>query len=238
MKIKEFIKYLKEINVNVTEKELSLLDKYYEYLVEYNSHTNLTSITDKELVYLKHFYDSISVAQSYDFTKELNVLDIGTGAGFPGVILKIFFPQIKLVLLDSNNKKTTFLINLIEKLDLKNVTVVNDRAENYIKQNRESYDVVISRAVANMAILLELGIPFLKVGGNLIAMKASSEVTTKELENSRNTLQTLKAKIITKKSFLLPIENSQRTIIVLEKEDITDPRYPRSYDKILKKPLK
>ncbi|MBQ4584249.1 MAG: 16S rRNA (guanine(527)-N(7))-methyltransferase RsmG [Bacilli bacterium] len=238
MKINEFIDYLKEININVTEKELSLLEKYYEFLVEYNSHTNLTSITQKDLVYLKHFYDSISVAQSYDFTKELKVLDIGTGAGFPGVILKIFFPQIKLVLLDSNNKKTTFLINLIKKLDLKNVTVVNDRAENYIKQNRESFDVVISRAVANMAILLELGIPFLKVGGNLIAMKASREVTTKELDNSKNTLQIIKAKIITEKSFLLPIENSQRTIIVFEKEDITDTKYPRSYDKILKNPLK
>lgn len=238
MKINEFIDYLKKININVTEKELSLLEKYYEYLVEYNSHTNLTSITDKDLVYLKHFYDSISVAQSYDFNKKLKVLDIGTGAGFPGVVLKIFFPKLDLVLLDSNNKKTTFLVNLIEKLELENVTIINNRAENYIKQNRESYDVVISRAVANMAILLELGIPFLKVGGNLIAMKASSEVTTKELENSRNTLQTLKSKIITEKMFLLPIENSQRTIIVLEKEDITDPKYPRSYDKILKKPLK
>lgn len=238
MKINEFIDYLKKININVTEKELSLLEKYYEYLVEYNSHTNLTSITDKDLVYLKHFYDSISVAQSYDFTKDLKVLDIGTGAGFPGVVLKIFFPKLELVLLDSNNKKTTFLVNLIEKLELENVTIINNRAENYIKQNRESFDVVISRAVANMAILLELGIPFLKVGGNLIAMKASSEVTTKEIDNSRNTLQLLKSKIIIEKSFLLPIENSQRTIIILEKEGITDPKYPRSYDKILKKPLK
>ncbi|MBQ9834399.1 MAG: 16S rRNA (guanine(527)-N(7))-methyltransferase RsmG [Bacilli bacterium] len=238
MKINEFINYLKEINVNVTEKELSLLEKYYEYLVEYNSHTNLTSITDKDLVYLKHFYDSISVAQSYDFTKELKVLDIGTGAGFPGVILKIFFPKLELVLLDSNNKKTTFLINLIEKLGLENVTVVNDRAENYIKQNRESFDIVISRAVANTAILLELGIPFLKVGGNLIVMKASSEVTNKELDNSKNTLPILKTKLINKKSFLLPVENSQRTIIIFKKNDVTDSKYPRSYDKILKKPLK
>lgn len=238
MKINEFIRYLEELNINITEEQLVLLEKYYEYLVEYNSHTNLTSITDKELVYLKHFYDSISIVKSFDFSKELSILDIGTGAGFPGVVLKIFYPNIHLTLLDSNHKKTTFLTNLIEKLDLKNVEVVHDRAENYVNKKRENFDIVISRAVANLGVLLELGIPFLKVGGNLIAMKASIEVTGKEIDNCKNALKILNCQIINNVKFLLPIENSQRTIVIIEKISSCNPKYPRSYDKIVKKPLK
>lgn len=238
MKIEEFISYLKKIDINVTEKELKLLDDYYNYLIEYNSHTNLTSIINKDEVYLKHFYDSIIVAQSYDFKNDLNILDIGTGAGFPGIVLKIFFPQLNLYLLDSNNKKTNFLIKLVDKLNLKNVMIINERAEKYIEEKREFFDVVISRAVAKTDILLELGIPFLKVGGNLIVMKASEQVVNQELENSKNALKLLKAKIMKKNVFILPKENSQRTIIIIQKKMSTDQKYPRSYDKILKKPLK
>ena len=233
-----FIEELAKINIYPTSEVLEKLSIYYEELIKYNSHTNLTSITEKEDVYLKHFYDSLTLVKSIDFKEKNKVLDIGSGAGFPGLVLKIFFPEIELVLLDSNRKKTDFLNLMIQKLELSNVEVIKERAEDYVKQARESFDIVTSRAVAKTRVLCELSLPYLKNNGYLIIMKASDEVTKSELEESKKTINILNSKIERIVSFNLPIENSQRNIIVIKKLDNINNIYPRTYDKILKKPLK
>lgn len=233
-----FIEELAKINIYPTSEVLEKLSIYYEELIKYNSHTNLTSITEKKDVYLKHFYDSLTLVKSIDFKGKNKVLDIGSGAGFPGLVLKIFFPEIELVLLDSNRKKTDFLNLMIQKLELSNVEVIKERAEDYVKQARESFDIVTSRAVAKTRVLCEVSLPYLKNNGYLIIMKASDEVTKSELEESKKTINILNSKIERIVSFNLPIENSQRNIIVLKKLDNINIIYPRTYDKILKKPLK
>ncbi len=233
-----FIEELAKIDIYPTSEVLEKLSIYYEELIKYNSHTNLTSITEKKDVYLKHFYDSLTLVKSIDFKGKNKVLDIGSGAGFPGLVLKIFFPEIELVLLDSNRKKTDFLNLMIQKLELSNVEVIKERAEDYVKQARESFDIVTSRAVAKTRVLCEVSLPYLKNNGYLIIMKASDEVTKSELEESKKTINILNSKIERIVSFNLPIENSQRNIIVLKKLDNINIIYPRTYDKILKKPLK
>ena len=137
MTIDRFIEELKKINIELTSEQLDKLKKYADFLLEYNKTTNLTAIRDIEGVYLKHFFDSLIVLNNdlVDFAKVDSLADIGTGAGFPGVVLKIMFPNIKLTLLDSNNKKTTFLTKLVDILELDNVTIINDRAENFVKNN-------------------------------------------------------------------------------------------------------
>ena len=234
----DFIKELKNLNVYYTEEMLDKLDVYFRKLVEYNEHTNLTNITKKEDVYLKHFLDSLTIIKAYSFNENISLLDIGTGAGFPGLVLKIFFPGIKLVLLDSNNKKTLFLKQVCQLLDLEDVLIVNKRAEEYVREARESFDVVTSRAVAKTRILCELSLPFLKNNGYLLLMKASDDVTNSELEESKATINLLNSEIVDKIRFSLPIENSQRNLIVIKKLNNIDNKYPRDYDKILKKPLK
>ena len=238
MKNNEFIDELSKLNITPTDDMLNNLESYYNELVKYNSHTNLTSITDHDSVYLKHFYDSLTITKAYDFSKELKVLDIGTGAGFPGLVLKIFFPNIKLYLLDSNNKKTTFLNEVINKLNLKDVTVINKRAEDFIKEERETFDIVTSRAVAKTRILCELSLPYLKNNGYLILMKASDEVTDEEVKESLKTIEILNSKLENTLKFNLPIEESRRNIVIIEKLNNISDMYPRTYDKILKKPLK
>ena len=237
MTINGFIKELEKLNIVVTEKELANLELYYNELVLYNSKTNLTTITEKESVYLKHFYDSLTIVKAYDFNGEVKVLDIGSGAGFPGLVLKIFFPNIKLFLLDSNNKKTTFLEQVSKRLGFSDVTVINKRAEEYINEARESFDIVTSRAVAKVRILCEIGLPF-KNNGLFIMLKGSNTTTEEEINESIDTLKILNSKVTNITKFLLPIENSERNIVTITKLNDIDKKYPRSYDKILKKPLK
>jgi 16S rRNA (guanine527-N7)-methyltransferase len=238
MTINEFVSLVSKLNINLTDEIVKKLNTYYEELVDYNSKTNLTTITNKDDVFLKHFYDSLTIVKAYDFNKEVKVLDIGSGAGFPGLVLKIVFPNIRLVLLDSNNKKTMFLEQVINKLELKDVIVVNKRAEEYIKENRESFDIVTSRAVAKIRILCEIGLPYLKNNGLFIMMKGSNLVTESEVEEASSTLKVLNSKIDNQIRFKLPIEESERNIVVIKKEKEISDIYPRSYDKILKKPLK
>ncbi len=228
----EFIKYLKELNITITNENLLKLEQYKEFLIEYNKHTNLTAIKDENSIYLKHFYDSLTINE---YIKEkMNILDIGTGAGFPGMVLAIFNPTSHFVLLDSNNKKTTFLKLLKEKLNLPNVEIVNIRAEEYVRNNFETFDIVTSRAVAELRILAELSIPALKINGLFIPLKSNVE---KEEELFNKSLKVLNGKVITKKEFYLPIENSKRTILVIEHFKSTNNIYPRHYDKIIKKNL-
>ena len=179
------------LNITLTEKQISELDFYAKFLLEYNEHTNLTAIKTLEDVYLKHFYDSLTIVKNVDLTQVTTLLDIGTGAGFPGMVLKIVFPNLKVTLLDSNNKKIAFLKELAAKLAL-NVEIIYDRAEIFVQNRREYYDIVTSRAVADLSILAELAIPYLKVGGNFIAMKANYQ---EELHNALNIIKKLNSKV-------------------------------------------
>ena len=159
MTINEFIESVKKLGIKISDEELNKLDIYVKFLLEYNEHTNLTAIKKEEDVYLKHFYDSLTISYVINLEEEKILLDIGTGAGFPGMILKIFFPNLKVTLLDSNNKKTKFLEKLRDKLNLNDVEIINDRVENLAKTRLNYYDVVTARAVTNMTVLTELAMP-------------------------------------------------------------------------------
>ena len=233
MTFDELINELKKININLNEEQQRQIKEYATFLLEYNKHTNLTAIRDINDCYLKHFYDSLTIVNYIDLNKYNNILDIGTGAGFPGLVLKIVYPKLNVTLLDSNNKKVSFLKEISSKLEI-DVTIINDRAENYIKNNREAFDIVVSRAVASLPVLLELTIPFVKVNGYFISMKGNAQ---EELEISKNTHSILGAKIDSINEFKLIKEQSNRTIIIYKKEKETDNKYPRIYDKIIKKHL-
>ena len=230
MNREEFENELKKINIVLTKKQMNQLEKYYSILVTENQKYNLTTITKKEEVYLKHFYDSLTVAKYVDFDNQ-RICDIGTGAGFPGLVLKIVFPNIKMTLLDSTQKKCNFLNLVIKELSLNDVEVINNRAEEYSKSTREHYDIVISRAVAPLKHLLEYSIPLLKVNGKFISLKGD---ITNEITNIDNYYNKLKINHIEINGFHLPIENSNRTIFIATKYQKTDDKYPRLYKQIKK----
>ena len=221
-----FIEELKKLNINITAIQLKQLERYYELLIEYNKVMNLTGITDKEDVYLKHFYDSLTITKVIELNKYETLCDVGTGAGFPGLVLKIMFPNLKVTLLDSLNKRLNFLNVVIKELNLKEVETVHSRVEEYKKQ----FDVVVARAVAPLNILLEYCIPITKINGYFIAMKGKSE-------EAANALRELNSEIITTNSFLLPIENSNRSIIKIKKIKETNKKFSRKYSEIKKNPL-
>lgn len=233
MNKEEFIKELEKISIILTEEQINKLEMYKDFLMEYNTHTNLTAIKEEKGIYLKHFYDSLTMNEY--IKKNMKVLDIGTGAGFPGMVLAILNEDSDFVLLDSNNKKTAFLNLLKEKLDLKNVEVVHARAEEYVHHHKEEFDIATSRAVADLRILAELSLPALKIGGKFIPLKAN---ISEELPLFLEALEVLNGKLIKQQEFCLPIENSKRTILEIEHIASTNEIYPRSYDKICKKPLK
>jgi len=233
MNKEEFIKELQKLNINITQEQLNNLETYYNLLVNENKKYNLTTITEKKDVYLKHFYDSLTIVKSVKLSNQF-LCDIGTGAGFPGIVLKILFPNLKIDLIDSTTKKCNFLNLVIAKLSLKNIEVINTRAEIYSKTTREKYDIVTSRAVAPLKHLLEYSIPLLKTGGSFIALKSN---IIEELNNINNYYQKLgltNEKII---EFNLPYENSLRTIYKIEKSKVTPIIYPRTYNQIKKKNL-
>jgi 16S rRNA (guanine527-N7)-methyltransferase len=224
---------LEKLGITLTDKKKEQLEIYKNFLIEYNKHTNLTRIIDEKDIYLKHFYDSLTIVKYIDLSNKNTLLDIGTGAGFPGMVLKIVYPNLEVTLLDSNNKKITFLKQLSEKLNVK-VNAIQARSEEYIKEKREYFDVVTSRAMANLRVLLELSIPYVKVNGKFIAMKANA---SEELKEASNTHEKLGAKLSSIHEFELIKENSKRTIIVYDKISNTDTKYPRKYDIIIKKAI-
>ena len=230
----EWIEEIKKLNVNLKEEQLSKLEEYADFLLEYNQHTNLTAIKTKEEVYLKHFYDSLTLVKIANLTQG-KLLDVGTGAGFPGLVLAIAFPKLDVTLLDSNNKKIAFLKECPQKLQLSNVTIIYDRAENYTRLHREEFDFVTSRAVAELRILLELNIPALKINGKFLVMKANIE---EELKQALKTIEILNCKIINRETFDLPKNGGKRTLLVICKERKTIEKYPRTFDKIKKHPIK
>ena len=237
MTIDKFIEELKKINIELTEDQLKKFKKYADFLLEYNKTTNLTAIRDIEGVYLKHFYDSLLVFDNdiVDFSKVDSLIDVGTGAGFPGVVIKIMYPNIKVTLLDSNNKKTTFLKELVNVLDLNEVTIINTRAEDFVKENRQKFDISIARAVSELRIISELCLPLTKVNGYFIALKGNY---VSEIKAADDAIKKLNSEIISIKEKKLPIENSYRSIIFIKVSKNIDEIYPRRYEQIIKKPLK
>jgi 16S rRNA (guanine527-N7)-methyltransferase len=233
MNLNRFIEELKLLGIEVNDIQLNQLEKYYELLVEYNKVMNLTGITEKEEVYLKHFYDSLTIVKAIDLNTVESLCDVGTGAGFPGMVLKILFPKLKITLIDSLNKRINFLQTVINEIGLKNIDAINYRIEEYAIVNREVFDVVTARAVANISMLLEYSIPMVKVGGYFIPMKAKMD----NEPDFSNATKILNCKLENFVEFKLPIEESTRTILKFYKEKSTNKKYPRKYAEMKKRPL-
>lgn len=227
MKIEQFQQLLKEKGIDLSPLQLEQFEAYYRLLVEWNEKMNLTAITEKEEVYLKHFYDSISAAFYFDFSKPYKICDVGAGAGFPSIPLKICFPQLNISIVDSLNKRISFLNVLAETLKLSNVTFYHDRAETFAQkqEQRESYDIVMARAVARMSVLSELCLPLVKVDGTFLAMKASS--APEEMKAGAKAISILGGKAEQTHTFTLPLENSERTIVAIKKVKASPKKYPR-----------
>ena len=230
----EFIEELKKLNIKVTDEMLEKLDIYCNFLLEYNKHTNLTAIKEENDIYLKHFYDSLTLTKVIDLNEYNTLLDIGSGAGFPGMVLKIFFPKLKVYLVDSNNKKCKFLLELKEKLNVDNLIVINNRIENLYNEFLNSIDIVTARAVTNLPVLTELAIPLVKANKYFIAMKGNAE---EELENSMHAIKQLNCSIDNVITFDLYNNSGVRTLISIKKNKNTELKNIRPYDKIIKKPL-
>jgi 16S rRNA (guanine527-N7)-methyltransferase len=227
MDTKQFQTLLEEKGISLSPQQLEQFEQYYQLLIEWNEKMNLTAITDKPSVYLKHFFDSLSPAFYYDFSKTVSICDVGAGAGFPSVPLKICFPHLKLSIVDSLQKRITFLNYLASKLELEDVAFYHDRAETFGRKEgiRESFDVVIARAVARMSVLSELCLPLVKVNGMFIAMKAAA--AQEELEQGKTAIKVLGGEIAAIHQFTLPLEESERTIIFIDKKRKTPNKYPR-----------
>lgn len=227
MNEEQFKLALHEKGITLTNVQLDQFKKYFELLVEWNEKMNLTAITDEPSVYLKHFFDSISASFYEDFNGSYSLCDVGAGAGFPSIPLKICFPDLKITIVDSLNKRIQFLTNLSKELNLTNTYFVHARAEEFGQNSeyREKYDIVTARAVARLSVLSELCVPLVKVGGRFIAMKAAS--ASDELKDAKKALNVLGSEKSAEYSFLLPIEESERTLYVFSKTKSTPKRYPR-----------
>lgn len=221
--------------VELDEKALNRFDKYAEMLVETNKHLNLTAITEPDEIVIKHFADSLSVFKFVDIPQNASIIDVGTGAGFPGVVLLIARPDLKLTLLDSLNKRLVFLENVLKELDL-NAKTVHLRAEEGGRDSlyREKYDFSVARAVASLPVLSEYCLPFVKVGGEFVALKASS--ADEEIEQSENAVKLLGGEITEKNTFEL-FGRGERNIIRIKKISQTPTKYPRQTAKIAKNNL-
>lgn len=225
---------IKKLNIEYTGKKVDNLIKYLELLTEYNSHTNLTALRDEKSIIEKHFLDSL-LLQNLIKRESKKAIDIGTGAGFPGMVLAIFNPDIEFTLMDSIGKKTKFLELVKENLRLDNVNVVTSRAEDYITdENRETYDLGLCRGVSKLSTILEYIIPFLKVNGEFLSQKMEGTGEETEAENALNILQ---SKIVEIYNLQLPFSKDPRVVIRIEKIDFNDKKYPRRAGIPLKRPL-
>ena len=229
---------LNELGVTLTEEQKQQFDKFYELLVEWNKVMNLTGITEYEEVNEKHFVDSVSIVKAIDINKVETVIDIGTGAGFPGIPLKIAFPHLKIVLLDSLNKRINFLNTVIDELGLTDIRTIHGRAEDFAKQNeyREKFDLCVSRAVANLSTLSEYCIPYVSVGGMFVPYK-SGEID-EEVEESKKAVRILGGKMVDVVKFQLPGTEIGRSFVKIEKTQNTTKKYPRKAGLPAKEPLK
>lgn len=232
-----FTNLLKEQGIDLTAVQLQQFETYYEELVAWNEKMNLTGITERDQVYVKHFYDSVTLSFYIKMDQVNNMADIGSGAGFPGIPLKICFPHLKLTIIDSLNKRIHFLQNVVDKLGLTGVELLHGRAEDMARKDglRDAFDLVTARAVARMAVLNEFCLPFVKQGGIFAAMKGSNP--EEEVRESARSLSELKGKIAGSFHFSLPLENSERHIILVSKTGVTPKKYPRKAGTPLKSPL-
>ncbi len=234
---KQFEKDLSEIGVTLTEKQMNQFLRYYELLIEWNEVMNLTAITDYDDVMKKHFVDSLSLIKTYDISKNAKVIDVGTGAGFPGLALKIAYPNLQVTLLDSLNKRIHFLNEVITQLGLTGVETIHGRAEDFSKPGklRETFDLCVSRAVANMSTLSEYCLPFVKVGGEFISYK--SEKTEEELKNANKAISVLGGKHDRSEEFYLPDSDIYRNLVVVKKIKVTPKKFPRKAGLPSKEPI-
>ena len=229
-----FINELEKLKIDVTEDKLDKLDKFYKLLLEWNEKINLTTIVSCEEVYLKHFYDSLTLIKAINLNDNLTLCDVGSGAGFPGIVLKIFFPNLKITLIDSLNKRVIYLNDVIKKLNLNNIEAIHSRMEDYAKENEEKFDMITARVFAIIKIVSEISVGALKLEGNLVFMKANCD---EELENIKNLLEKLSLDLVDVKKFKLPIENSNRSLVIFKKNNHTSRKFPRTIDKIKRNPL-
>ena len=233
----QFIQDLKELGVSLTDKQIEQFLIYYELLTEWNSFMNLTAITEYEDVLKKHFVDSVSLIQAVDVRKKLTLIDVGTGAGFPGLALKIAYPELKVTLLDSLQKRIQFLDAVIEKLGVEGIETIHGRAEDFAKPQklRESFDLCVSRAVANLSTLSEYCLPFVKVGGYFIPYK--SEKIAQEKEEAEKALELLGGKFERQVEFMLPSSDIYRNLFVIKKVKETPKKFPRKAGLPAKEPI-
>lgn len=228
---------LEKFHVKLSEKQLGQLVKYYDMLVEKNKVMNLTAITEWEEVVVKHFLDSLAIAVVLDLKSISSVIDVGTGAGFPGIVLKIAFPYLKITLLDSLNKRVKFLNEVIQTLELEDISAIHGRAEEVGRTtaHREKYDLCVSRAVANLSTLAEYCVPFIKVGGIFCSYKGSNGM--EEVEQAEHAITLLNSKIIDVNQIQLPESDIQRIFVQIQKEKPLSKRYPRKAGLPAKEPL-
>ena len=228
---------LEKIGITLNERQKQQFDKYYEMLVEWNKVMNLTGITEYDEVNLKHFTDSLTIARTQEMQKVQSVIDIGTGAGFPGIPLKIAFPHLEACLLDSLKKRVNFLEETFDLLKLEDITAIHGRAEEFAKNKsyREQYDLCVSRAVSSLATLSEYCLPYVKVGGHFISYKSGT--VKEELQQAEKAVKILGGKIQDVVYFNLPDSEIQRSLVVIEKIKTTPGRYPRKAGTPLKEPL-
>lgn len=225
------------LHIEISDEQLQQYVTYYEMLIEKNKVMNLTAITEYDEVIDKHFIDSLCIVKCVDMNKVENLIDVGTGAGFPGIPLKIAFPHLKITLLDSLNKRINFLNEVVNALKLENVTTCHGRAEDFghLAEFREKYDVCTSRAVANLSTLSEYCLPFVNIGGQFISYKSGT--VDSELENSRNAVKILGGEIGDVCSYMLPETEFSRTLIPVNKKKVMARKYPRKAGTPSKEPL-
>lgn len=235
--IQWFTEQLAVHQIALNEQQLAQLERYYELLVEWNEKMNLTGITERDAVYEKHFFDSISLAFFVDMKEKRNLADIGSGAGFPSLPLKIVFPHLQVLIVDSLNKRIGFLKHVVEELGLEQVEAVHGRAEDVARmaQYRDAYELVTARAVARLAVLNEFCLPFVKPGGLFAGMKGAS--LAEELQEADYSLKELKGRVSKQFELRLPNEQSERHIVCIEKLAATPKKYPRKAGTPLKQPL-
>lgn len=211
MNEKEFKQELSRLGIEATEEQLKQLIQFYKILVKTNKKMNLTRIIEKEDIYLKHFYDSLTITKIYDLNEATTLLDIGSGAGFPGIVLKIFFPHLKITLIDALQKRVNYLNEVIDTLKLEDINAYHIRAEDLVKENKK-FDIVTARAVASLPKLLEWAMPLVSQNGSFIAMKGNVE---DEITLSKNILDEKGDELTKRVSFLLPNEQSKRNLLLI-----------------------